>query len=1033
MSVSASPAVSDVLPNGPLHGHYSHEQQLYTVHSGSPAILRHTPMPEEAPPIDSNTKNPLFRQPRYLSLTYPYLIFIPTHYAWRDELFKVFDRPRHKLPIIKDADNGFTLHPDVAENWLQLEICLRAVGREMLRLAPQRMFQPHVNPWFFPSRFKFLRHFPNEQAARSAAWRSINYFLPLLGYVSMGLWCMQSWESDELAQGAAPPDWRSEICSNLKIHPTFLNYLEKSVVGHWGEERVGGLYRIPVPEEVPQSERSGRDELEWLLASIMHSNFPIPIYLSWGKLPKQISSYDVPYAFRELVPGADELEYLASSLGKRLVGKKLVFSRWAIDEMSGIWYRDPYTPAVADPVPFSAFPTDAESSPRHRGSSSTANPTPGLFPPLPPHSQQRKNETIQAFFIRRKEQNQKTMAAENKVDRQRRESREDNAKKSAVASSKSTVFFWEKQDGHYIRQAGGRGNYVDLWEEYPRPQRRFWPIQNEWDLCELFENNDPVFGEAFKPFHADDDDDDDDDDDGMGDHPTFPQNIDITSRLPRQDVPQNFDIPPQGDNMDVVETERPQYLEISRFDDMPGDDEDLDIDFGIDLTESDLPLRNLTTASEKCVNSLYVRFGLAPPRTDPPEYESCAGSLLDTLEMRFGFVKPQSPFVPRDPPQKFVAEELLANIVGMTDIGGQLASEEGLTRILGIFFGQCIEARSVNSIDHLLLDYHQPQRFDRGTPLFEIRRERLKSMRNPSEVADYYVVCKIGSGIGNEALLIPRATDLVELLRQRWGPEIKDVVQHFLARGLPFWHAYVSAEIMPACKTPAPSTQRPKGFKADTSSGLGFRPDQYKFDVYIAQRNLRLLHTPRGRIALQYGGVMARLARSEVSDDDFRGFNEDIYDVGDCLWDESSPHAYWHEKLSGHEIDLLCGVYHIGTGQKRIDKKGKGKQGHEPGGSQQVDTEQTGIVSWWPKPSAWVRGSLHGAWWTPQCEVEFFQKWLGHFDKGVYIPQHQNKWSRNLKYQKDVKKVWDGYEIVASGIAQSLVDIVQAPRLARLV
>ncbi|KAJ7090553.1 hypothetical protein C8R44DRAFT_751057 [Mycena epipterygia] len=910
------------------------------VHSGSPAILRTPlPCPRKPPPSIQIPKTPLFRQPRYLSLTYPYLIFIPTHYAWRDELFKVFDRPRHKLPIIKDADNGFTLHPDVAENWLQLEICLRAVGREMLRLAPQRMFQPHVNPWFFPSRFKFLRHFPNETSSALRCMALNQLFLPLLGYVSMGLGACSLGESDdELAPRAAPPDWRSEILCESQTNPsTFLNYGED--ISGWptgARERVGG----------------------------------------------------------ELVPGADELEYLASSLGKRLVGKKL-----------GSGIENPYTPAVADPVPFSAFPTDAESSPRHRGSSSTANPTPGPFPPLPPHSQQRKNETIQAFFIRRKEQNQKTMAAENKVDRQRRESREDNAKKSAVASSKSTV-------------SSGRNRMGTIFARLEVEATTIWG--------------------SFKPFRADDDDDDDDDDDGMGDHPTFPQNIDITSRLPRQDVPQNFDIPPQGDNMDVVETERPQYLEISRFDDMPGDDEDLDIDFGIDLTESDLPLRNLTTASEKCVNSLYVRFGLAPPRTDPPEYESCAGSLLGTLEMRFGFVKPQSPFVPRDPPQKFVAEELLANIVGMTDIGGQLASEEGLTRILGIFFGQCIEARSVNSIDHLLLDYHQPQRFDRGTPLFEIRRERLKSMRNPSEVADYYVVCKIGSGIGNEALLIPRATDLVELLRQRWGPEIKDVVQHFLARGLPFWHAYVSAEIMPACETPAPSTQRPKGFKADTSSGLGFRPDQYKFDVYdynayIAQRNLRLLHTPRGRIALQYGGVMARLARSEVSDDDFRGFNEDIYDVGDCLWDESSPHAYWHEKLSGHEIDLLCGVYHIGTGQKRIDKKGKGKQGHEPGGSQQVDTEQTGIVSWWPKPSAWVRGSLHGAWWTPQCEVEFFQKRLGHFDKGVYIPQHQNKWSRNLKYQKDVKKVWDGYEIVASGIAQSLVDIVQAPRLARLV
>jgi hypothetical protein len=61
--------------------------------------------------------------------------------------------------------------------------------------------------------------------------------------------------------------------------------------------------------------------------------------------------------------------------------------------------------------------------------------------------------------------------------------------------------------------------------------------------------------------------------------------------------------------------------------------------------------------------------------------------------------------------------------------------------------------------------------------------------------------------------------------------------------------------------------------------------------------------------------VVARLARSEVSDDDFfRGFDDEIYDVGDCLWDRTSKHAYWYDRLSDHEIDLLCGVYHVGTG-----------------------------------------------------------------------------------------------------------------------
>lgn len=88
--------------------------------------------------------------------------------------------------------------------------------------------------------------------------------------------------------------------------------------------------------------------------------------------------------------------------------------------------------------------------------------------------------------------------------------------------------------------------------------------------------------------------------------------------------------------------------------------------------------------------------------------------------------------------------------------------------------------------------------------------------------------------------------------------------------------------------------------------------------------------------------------------------------------------------------------------------------------SAKSDTEQTSIVSWWPKPSAWARGSLDLAWWTPQCEVDFFQKRLGHFEKGVFLVKRQADWRHNLKYRKEVKTCWEGYERVAASIADTL-------------
>ncbi|KAJ7776935.1 hypothetical protein DFH07DRAFT_701176, partial [Mycena maculata] len=106
--------------------------------------------------------------------------------------------------------------------------------------------------------------------------------------------------------------------------------------------------------------------------------------------------------------------------------------------------------------------------------------------PLPAHSKQKENETIQAFFIRRRAANTKRMEKETLTDRQRRTQRTDHAKKGDVPK-KACIFYWEEQDGYYIRQPGGRANYAELWREYPGSQRRYDSMSNEWDLCELIE------------------------------------------------------------------------------------------------------------------------------------------------------------------------------------------------------------------------------------------------------------------------------------------------------------------------------------------------------------------------------------------------------------------------------------------------------------------------------------------------------------------------------------------------------------------
>ncbi|KAF7337278.1 hypothetical protein MSAN_02280300 [Mycena sanguinolenta] len=176
--------------------------------------------------------------------------------------------------------------------------------------------------------------------------------------------------------------------------------------------------------------------------------------------------------------------------------------------------------------------------------------------------------------------------------------------------------------------------------------------------------------------------------------------------------------------------------------------------------------------------------------------------------------------------------------------------------------------------------------------------------------------------------------------------------------------------------------------RVNVNSGLGsrkkeFRPGVDDYHAYVAQQNSWLLQTNRGHIALQYGGLISRLARLELSDDEgLRGPGEDVYDKGACLWDGHSDHAYWHENLTEHEIDLICGVYHVQTGRM------------------QEGAEQTMLLSFWPKPNVWAKGNLTPGWWSEACEKWFLRR-LERLDEGINFQGNgilcrPEEWKHNL-------------------------------------
>ncbi|KAJ6524934.1 hypothetical protein B0H19DRAFT_931432 [Mycena capillaripes] len=200
---------------------------------------------------------------------------------------------------------------------------------------------------------------------------------------------------------------------------------------------------------------------------------------------------------------------------------------------------------------------------------------------------------------------------------------------------------------------------------------------------------------------------------------------------------------------------------------------------------------------------------------------------------------------------------------------------------------------------------------------------------------------------------------------------MNDVAENLLSRGIFFLTCIRSSETVP----PRSNAWR-HGY-----SGLGYRPPHYKPDMrdYNAYVSIRssFFRSRRGRAALLYGGIIGRLARSEVSNEEvLRGPSDDALLEGICLWDGKSPFAYWDDYLTEEEIDLICGVYHVSTGD-----------------------EQVSMVSWWPKPAAFSASGLNIGWWTTMWEI-WYQRRLQILETNSGGLFTHTQWKHNLKLER---------------------------------
>ncbi|KAJ7475550.1 hypothetical protein B0H11DRAFT_1727461 [Mycena galericulata] len=211
-----------------------------------------------------------------------------------------------------------------------------------------------------------------------------------------------------------------------------------------------------------------------------------------------------------------------------------------------------------------------------------------------------------------------------------------------------------------------------------------------------------------------------------------------------------------------------------------------------------------------------------------------------------------------------------------------------------------------------------------------------------------------------------------------WGPDPQEIIFHLLQLGVEF-RVCIRDRVY----------GQPRPQLVDAHGQLGYRRKGYKptvidHGVYVTLRD-RFFASPRGRAARLAGGIIRRLA-FEVVDNTLAsvGPGSEVFETGVRFWDGSSSAAYWDDTLTDQEIDIICGVYEIATG----------------------DTEdpQLSKLSWWPKPHAFSTSGLNTGWWSPDCERWFLQR-QAVINSGRAILHTQTECKSKIRYYKQPRKI----------------------------
>ncbi|KAG6819796.1 hypothetical protein H0H93_008550 [Arthromyces matolae] len=366
--------------------------------------------------------------------------------------------------------------------------------------------------------------------------------------------------------------------------------------------------------------------------------------------------------------------------------------------------------------------------------------------------------------------------------------------------------------------------------------------------------------------------------------------------------------------------------------------------------------------------------------------EGSALSFSDTAEDRayywYGFVTPDYP-LENNIPKSFTWRnscEFLGNGRWLNAITIACPTSPPSMATQGYictFFERLLSSQKVDDMPTALYDLSL-QLIDKNSPIY-IHREAIEGIQH------YFIRPHESKRLESIPwqVQLTSAPSVMEIIRRRWGTDLVGLVGQLLDRGIPF-RMPITGPL-----TPPPAVQ-------ELQPGLGYRPANYQPDAadYAAYLSYRdsFLRSPKGRAALMHGGIVSRLAREAVPYQHvFDGPTLDVFSTGAML--PVSSVGYWDDCLTEHEINLICGVYKVDTGNRK--------------------STQTADLSWWPKPSIWSTAGINLGFWSEDCE-RWFQGQLSKLENGEYSLKNPAAWRNGLKFYKPTSKITTQNEKLAA-------------------